>query len=478
MTAQRKSELDAVNRRIARNDPRSCLCFCCCCCSQDAPTPEQKIRHLHHHYPHGPLPTYLLLTAHPLARRLVELTLAWTACGDPGIEAISDVLKVNTVVTDLNLYHNDIGPRGAAALARALRKNYTLSIINLDMNNIGDEGVQEFMDTLNGFNTSLTVLKVANNHVNPVQLRDLNVLLEKNTCLKIDLDWHKVQNKILPLKFDRGEAETKKTYLKSLKEAEDPQVIEQIEACEDEIEEIDHKIGELLKKEDKILEDGTWFQRKFDKLRTTVLTYMNVHKAVSRLRPKQEDKLGPTLEEERTQANNELTELQGRFLSPEANKWKPEYRKEMEAQVRALQLKLAGIRSKERAYVTKLQLEKQMKLQDAANMKEQLRKGDNNDLDRFKPKTMPGRFEVPPEEKMPLTHKYTAFDRKLREAGVSVPKDEITYRPMAESQNLGRRFQEAFIDPQDRVVLGVRRKDRNPKNIYYKPNKYGADLVY
>jgi hypothetical protein len=25
---------------------------------------------------------------------------------------------------------------------------------------------------------------------------------------------------------------------------------------------------------------------------------------------------------------------------------------------------------------------------------------------------------------------------------------------------------------------GHHRKDRNPKNIYYKPNKYGADLVY
>lgn len=70
--------------------------------------------------------------------------MAWTSCGDWGVEAISDVLKVNTVVTDLNLYHNDVGPRGASALARALRKNYTLHILNLDMNNIGDEGVQVY----------------------------------------------------------------------------------------------------------------------------------------------------------------------------------------------------------------------------------------------------------------------------------------------------------------------------------------------
>jgi hypothetical protein len=50
----------------------------------------------------------------------------------------------------------------------------------------------------------------------------------------------------------------------------------------------------------------------------------------------------------------------------------------------------------------------------------------------------------------------------LREAGVSVPKENITYRAMAESQNLGRRFQEAYLDPQDRTVLGVRRYGRRP----------------
>ena len=61
------------------------------------------------------------------------------------------------------------------------------------------------------------------------------------------------------------------------------------------------------------------------------------------------------------------------------------------------------------------------------------------------------------EEKHPLTHKYVKYDRTLREAGVSVPKENITYRSMAESQNLGRRFQEAYLDPQDRTVLGVRR---------------------
>jgi hypothetical protein len=294
--------------------------------------------------------------------RLVELTLAWTACGDWGVEAISDVLKVNTVLTNLDLYHNDVGPRGASALARALRKNYTIHKINLDVNNIGDEGVQEFMDTLNGHNTSLTELKVGNNHVNPVQLRDLNVLLERNMALKVDLDWHKVQNKILPLNYERGELETKKAYLQGLKEADDPQVIEQIEECDEEIEVIDGKVKDLLKEEDKLLENGTWLKRTLDKLRTVAVTWIGVNKAAKRLRAKKEQ-VGPTLEEQRTAVNEELSALQQKFLQPEALKWKPEYRKQMEAKVSDLKLKQMDIRSKERAWVAKVQIEHQMKMQ-------------------------------------------------------------------------------------------------------------------
>mmetsp|Transcript_1607 Transcript_1607/g.2614 ORF Transcript_1607/g.2614 Transcript_1607/m.2614 type:complete len:80 (-) Transcript_1607:57-296(-) len=79
---------------------------------------------------------------------------------------------------------------------------------------------------------------------------------------------------------------------------------------------------------------------------------------------------------------------------------------------------------------------------------------------------------------MPLTHKYTKFDRRLREFGVSIPKDEITYRAVAQNKDQGRRFQEAFLDTGDRTMFGARLRDKNPKNLYYKRNKYGADLVY
>lgn len=64
-------------------------------------------------------------------------------------------------------------------LSRALRRNTTLTTLNLTMNNIGDEGAADFAETLRTGNTSLTSLGLANNHVNPVVLKDLNSLLDR-----------------------------------------------------------------------------------------------------------------------------------------------------------------------------------------------------------------------------------------------------------------------------------------------------------
>ncbi|EKX32880.1 hypothetical protein GUITHDRAFT_81938, partial [Guillardia theta CCMP2712] len=118
MTSQKKSELDVVLRRLNRNDPR-----------------------------------------------LADLSLSWIECGDFGADLLAHALKVNVILRELDLYHNDIGPQGASSLARSLETNSTLMSLNLDMNNIGDEGANEFLHVLRRHNTSLTKLTLANNHV-------------------------------------------------------------------------------------------------------------------------------------------------------------------------------------------------------------------------------------------------------------------------------------------------------------------------
>jgi len=54
------------------------------------------------------------------------------------------------VLTNLSLYGNGIGEEGAKALASALRVNGVLTILNLCDNDLGDEGEGVIRDAVSG----------------------------------------------------------------------------------------------------------------------------------------------------------------------------------------------------------------------------------------------------------------------------------------------------------------------------------------
>ena len=56
-------------------------------------------------------------------------SLGRNALGAAGATAVAEALKVNRVITKLDLYGNGIGPDGAKALAEALRVNAVLTTI-------------------------------------------------------------------------------------------------------------------------------------------------------------------------------------------------------------------------------------------------------------------------------------------------------------------------------------------------------------
>ena len=62
---------------------------------------------------------------------------------------------MNTSLTKIYLYENDIGDEGGKAIGEALKVNTSLTKINLDYNNIGDEGGKAIGEALK-VNTSLT----------------------------------------------------------------------------------------------------------------------------------------------------------------------------------------------------------------------------------------------------------------------------------------------------------------------------------
>ena len=69
--------------------------------------------------------------------------------GDDGAKAIAEALKVNAVVTTLNLSSNSIGVEGAKAIAEALKVNPVLTKLSLKYNEtMGDAGKQAVQDAV------------------------------------------------------------------------------------------------------------------------------------------------------------------------------------------------------------------------------------------------------------------------------------------------------------------------------------------
>lgn len=55
---------------------------------------------------------------------------------------LSDVLKVNTSVTDFDLWKNNLGDEGSKTIAEALKGNQFVKEVYLGSNNIGPEGAK------------------------------------------------------------------------------------------------------------------------------------------------------------------------------------------------------------------------------------------------------------------------------------------------------------------------------------------------
>jgi Ran GTPase-activating protein (RanGAP) involved in mRNA processing and transport len=79
---------------------------------------------------------------------LERLNLARNSIGEVGATKLAQVLKTNTVLTDIDLAGNNIGSMGAVQLAEALANNLNLSRLTLSDNGIGDRGAFALADTL------------------------------------------------------------------------------------------------------------------------------------------------------------------------------------------------------------------------------------------------------------------------------------------------------------------------------------------
>ena len=95
---------------------------------------------------------------------LTHLDMRHSLIGTRFVTVLAESLKSNSTLTHVDLYGNRIKSSGAVALAKTLRTNPTLSHLNLRCNRIGDSGAAEFVETLQT-NNSLIFLDLRNNRI-------------------------------------------------------------------------------------------------------------------------------------------------------------------------------------------------------------------------------------------------------------------------------------------------------------------------
>ncbi|KAG0344009.1 hypothetical protein BG005_002083, partial [Podila minutissima] len=115
---------------------------------------------------------------------LTTLDLRTNSIGDSGAQALSEALKTNSTLISLYLYYNSIGDNGAQALAEALKINSNLTTLNLDSNSIGDNGAQALAEALKT-NATLTTLSLESNSVWFKGLLSFSEATKSNSTLTI-----------------------------------------------------------------------------------------------------------------------------------------------------------------------------------------------------------------------------------------------------------------------------------------------------
>ena len=113
---------------------------------------------------------------------LTNLDLGWNSIGKEGATSLSQALTVNSTLTSLNLRYNSIGDEGATSLSQALKVNSTLTSLDLGLNRVGEEGATSLSQALK-VNSTLTSLDLGWNSIGEEGATSLSQALTVNSTL-------------------------------------------------------------------------------------------------------------------------------------------------------------------------------------------------------------------------------------------------------------------------------------------------------
>ena len=118
---------------------------------------------------------------------IMRLDISCNALSDEGAAAISDCLKINHSLKELNLSNNKITSIGAIRIANAMQVNKMLSTLDISCNTLSDEGAAAISDCLK-INNNLRVLNLSKNEITSVgAIRIANAMQVNAMLQKLDI---------------------------------------------------------------------------------------------------------------------------------------------------------------------------------------------------------------------------------------------------------------------------------------------------
>ena len=123
---------------------------------------------------------------------LTKLSLIRNKMGDSGAAALAKAMELNSTLTELDLAFNEIGESGAAALAKAMERNSTLRVLHLSGNKIGDSGAAALAKAMER-NSTLKELHLSGNKIGGSGAVALAKAMELNSSVReLDLSLNKI----------------------------------------------------------------------------------------------------------------------------------------------------------------------------------------------------------------------------------------------------------------------------------------------
>ena len=122
---------------------------------------------------------------------LKKLNLSHNILSDDGATLISSCLKCNISLLELNISHNGITDKGTKEVAEAIEINSTLQNIDISRNHISVEGLVYFMKAVKN-NCTLQVVNTTHNNVTRSGFRSIKRCIENLHQIKFYASWNEI----------------------------------------------------------------------------------------------------------------------------------------------------------------------------------------------------------------------------------------------------------------------------------------------